>query len=150
MNYSIEKLNELNRSVIKKIQEIWEASVRATHDFLTEEDILRIRPQVAAALSAVTVLVIKDNGNIIGFSGLSDQKIEMLFLSPTYRGQGIGQFFIKHILNEYTIKYVDVNEQNLQAINFYKRTGFTIAGRSATDEAGNPFPILHMKRSTMK
>lgn len=40
---------------------------------------------------------------------------------------------------------MDVNEQNPQAVGFYKHMGFDTFKRSEFDEQGNPFPILHMK-----
>jgi putative acetyltransferase len=42
---------------------------------------------------------------------------------------------------------VDVNEQNEAALGFYEALGFSVVGRSPTDEAGRPFPVLHMKRA---
>ncbi len=33
--------------------DVWEASVRATHDFVTDEDLLVFRPMVTAALPAI-------------------------------------------------------------------------------------------------
>jgi putative acetyltransferase len=41
---------------------------------------------------------------------------------------------------------VDVNEQNDQAVGFYRHMGFEVTGRSAVDDLGQPFPVLHMKR----
>ena len=40
---------------------------------------------------------------------------------------------------------VDVNEQNPQAVGFYLRMGFAVVGRSETDDADRPFPILHLR-----
>lgn len=40
---------------------------------------------------------------------------------------------------------VDVNEQNFEAHRFYLRYGFMNVGRSETDSAGRPFPIIHMR-----
>ena len=34
------------------LRSLWERSVRATHDFLTEDDIAGLRPQVAGAFGA--------------------------------------------------------------------------------------------------
>ena len=39
---------------------------------------------------------------------------------------------------------VDVNEQNPLALGFYESKGFHIVGRDDRDEAGRPFPILHL------
>ena len=41
---------------------------------------------------------------------------------------------------------VDVNEQNPEAVAFYRRLGFEVEGRSALDSAGRPFPLLHMRK----
>jgi len=39
---------------------------------------------------------------------------------------------------------VDVNEQNPSALNFYKAKGFRVISRDETDDAGRPYPILHL------
>ena len=44
------------------------------------------------------------------------------------------------------VEYVDVNEQNPDAVKFYERMGFRTFHRDATDDQGNPFPILRMKK----
>lgn len=40
---------------------------------------------------------------------------------------------------------VDVNEQNEQAVGFYKRMGFTVIGRTGMDGLGKPYPLLQTK-----
>ena len=42
------------------------------------------------------------------------------------------------------MKKVDVNEQNPDAVGFYKHVGFEVTSRSPLDGMGKPFPILHM------
>jgi putative acetyltransferase len=39
---------------------------------------------------------------------------------------------------------VDVNEQNEQALGFYRHLGFEVVGRSPLDGQGKPYPLLHM------
>ncbi|GAY30020.1 GNAT family N-acetyltransferase, partial [Prevotella sp. MGM2] len=39
-----------------------------------------------------------------------------------------------------------VNEQNTGAVDFYLRMGFVVVGCDATDSAGRPFPVLHLKK----
>ena len=39
---------------------------------------------------------------------------------------------------------VDVNQQNPSALLFYISKGFHIIGLDDTDEAGRPYPILHL------
>lgn len=127
--------------------DIWEASVRATHDFLTEEKILEIKQIIieGKAFSHVSLFSFFDmEGNRLGFLGLSIDKIEMLFIHPDHRGKGVGQALTRFAIFEKNIKYVDVNEQNQQAVGFYKKMGFEVVKRNPLDAQGNPFPILHM------
>ena len=72
--------------------EIWEASVRATHDFLKEEDIVTLKPLILEHyFDAVDLKCAKDrNGTILGFCGVHEGNIEMLFISPESRGSGVG------------------------------------------------------------
>jgi putative acetyltransferase len=144
---NIESLNNIRDEDLDNILEVWESSVRATHTFLSEEDIISIKPQVKEGACFVDRLVCvrDDKGTIQGFMGIHDSKIEMLFISDAYRSKGIGKRLIEYAINNLNIKYVDVNEQNIQGVGFYKHMGFDIFKRSELDDQGNPFPILHMK-----
>lgn len=42
----IESLNDINNKEIDEILDTWELSVRATHNFFSEDDIISIKPQV--------------------------------------------------------------------------------------------------------
>ena len=41
---------------------------------------------------------------------------------------------------------VNVNEQNASGAGFYQRLGFEVIGRSPVDDAGRPYPLLHLRR----
>ncbi len=128
------------------VMQVWEASVRATHHFLKEEDILFFRKLIPEQyLDAVRLYAVRDAENIIlGFLGVSDNHIEMLFIHPDTRGKGIGSALLNYAVNELDLRKVDVNEQNGQAVVFYLHKGFSITGRSELDATGRPYPILHM------
>ena len=79
------------------------------------------------------------------FAAWGGNKLEMLFVSPESRGQGIGSALCNYAIEDMHVTAVDVNEQNQQAIDFYKQIGFSIVGRSPQDSQGKPFPLLHMK-----
>ncbi len=38
----------------------------------------------------------------------------------------------------------NVNEQNAQAVGFYKKMGFKVTGRSEVDDLGKPYPLLNL------
>ena len=131
--------------------DIWLRSVRATHTFLSEEDIQSFLPLVrdylASAESEFWVLC-SDSGEPVGFMGLSGSKMEALFLAPEFHGQGGGRRMVRHaqaLKGELT---VDVNEQNPAARQFYEACGFVVEGRSELDSDGRPFPLLHMRLAT--
>ena len=125
---------------------VWEASVRATHDFLTEVDIQAYKSLILNSyLDLVRLFCTKEYGRITGFLGLSDDTIQMLFIAPNMRGKGVGKQLLNYAILKKGIRKVDVNEQNPQAIGFYQHMGFSIVGRSEVDGQGRPFPLLHMK-----
>ncbi|MBC7893036.1 MAG: GNAT family N-acetyltransferase, partial [Sphingobacteriaceae bacterium] len=77
--------------------EVWESSVRATHDFLTEADIQFVKPLVReAVLHEITLACVRDaQGTLSGFVGVSDGKVEMLFVDAASRGTGIGRELLR-------------------------------------------------------
>ena len=132
-----------------EIARVWEASVRATHDFLSESDIERLAPLVRDRyLPAVRLFCIRDGEErIAAFIGLSERHVEMLFVRPDRRGTGLGRELLRFAVERHGARSVDVNEQNPQAAAFYLRMGFRVTGRSPLDSEGAPFPILHLRLS---
>ncbi|KRU28228.1 GNAT family acetyltransferase [Clostridium sporogenes] len=143
----IENLNNINKDDMDNILNVWESSVRATHTFLKEEDIISIKPQVKEGVDYVSkLLCVRDEKGVIqAFMGVHQSKIEMLFVDSNNRGNGIGKKLIDYAINVLNAKFVDVNEQNTQGVGFYKYMGFDTFKRSEFDDHENPFPILHMK-----
>ena len=126
--------------------QVWESSVRATHHFLSEEDIRSLAVYVPQALAQVPVLVVafSDQGIPVGFMGIDGTRLEMLFLSPDVRGTGLGRQLLQRGIRRYGVTSLCVNEQNPQALDFYLHMGFQVRSRTETDEQGNPFPLLCM------
>jgi len=129
-----------------QLLELWEQSVRATHHFLNDAQILKIRQQIIqhSYFDQVQLFHVEHQQQILGFMGIAGSKLEMLFISPLAFRQGIGSQLLQHALT-LDVTEVDVNEQNPDAITFYLKYGFKIISRSETDSEGNPYPILHLK-----
>jgi len=126
--------------------ELWEDSVRATHDFISDEDIEFFKPIIIEqAFPAVSLRCVKNkSGSILGFVGVHESKVEMLFILNEARGCGIGKLLLNYAIDKLNANEVDVNEQNPQAVGFYEHMGFKVKSRSPLDDMGKPFPILHM------
>ena len=139
-------INSASQRDYPAIIELWELSVRASHLFLPEDYLQRIKKLLPSILEAVKLFghLDKDQKTITGFLGVSDEKIEMLFIHPDKRGQGIGTLLNKFAMEQLHTYKVDVNEQNEQAVGFYKRIGYEVVGRTEVDGLGKPFPILQM------
>ena len=143
------QINRPTKDDYPRLIEIWENAVRATHDFLSQDDITRLRALILDQyFDAVDLYVWRDEGlNIVGFIGLQGQKIEMLFVDPRAMKQGVGRALIDFAISNHGAKLVDVNAQNPGALAFYQKVGFKVVGRSETDGEGRPFPILHLQLS---
>ncbi|WP_018754362.1 acetyltransferase [Paenibacillus terrigena] len=148
-SYTLIHKDNLTDNELFQILRVWEASVRATHHFLAEEDIVSLIPLVQSGVPQVEhVICIEDQQQEIqAFMGIHGDKIEMLFVDPELRGKGIGKKLITYALDDMNVNYVDVNEQNPQAVGFYEHVGFEVYERSELDDQGNPFPILRMKKA---
>lgn len=106
--------------------EIWRSAVRATHDFLAEEDFARIEGNLTSAyFPAVTLRVAERESVAVGFAGVAEGSLEMLFVTDTARGHGVGSLLLADAVELYGVRNVDVNEQNPDAPAFYLRRGFT-------------------------
>ncbi|KGQ68256.1 GNAT family N-acetyltransferase [Gallibacterium anatis] len=132
---------------LEKLLDLWQASVEATHHFLSAEEIAAIRPYVPEAFKGVEHLFLaKEDGEIVGFMGINGTKLEMLFIAPEKRGKGIGKTLLQHAVVKFGVNSLTVNEQNPQAVGFYQYMGFQTVERHELDEQGNPYPILIMKK----
>ena len=130
-----------------RLVQIWEDSVRATHDFLPNSYIDMLKNLVLTRyLDAVMLICTKDScQRITGFAGVSAGKVEMLFIDPRYRGQGLGRQLLGYAIEHMNADELDVNEQNPQALGFYLKQGFEVIGRTEHDGLGQPYPLLHLR-----
>ncbi|MGH1520420.1 acetyltransferase [Chryseobacterium sp. JK1] len=142
MSHSIRLANAEDYS---RIMEIWESAVRATHDFLAEEDFNYFKEAIPRDyLPNLEVYLITENDEAQGFASVAEGNLEMLFIHNDVRGKGFGKE-LYHFMKEKTgLTKVDVNEQNLQAIGFYEKMGFKKIGRSEKDGSGKDYPLIHM------
>jgi putative acetyltransferase len=129
-----------------RMSDVWEAAVRATHDFLSEDDIQFFRGFLPEVFGRLNVSVAERDGVVMGFIAIAERHVEALFVAPELHGQGLGRRLLDHVIahDPSTAWTVDVNEQNPGATRFYEHVGFVRVGRSELDASGRPFPLLHL------
>lgn len=140
---------ERTPNLIEQLVSVWEESVKATHLFLSGEEIENIKTYVPEALKQIPHLIIEtdEHGQPSAFMGIDNHKLEMLFILPQQRGKGLGRKLIEYAHEIDEIHELTVNEQNPVARGFYEHMGFKVYKRTSLDEQGNPYPILYMKRN---
>ena len=79
------KITEISKRephLLQSLTALWERSVIATHLFLSAEEIAQIKQYLPQALSEVAHLIIAPNehGEPLGFMGINEQKLKVLFL----------------------------------------------------------------------
>ena len=137
-------LVKLSPTDYPEIIDLWEASVRASHHFLKPQEIDFYKPLVLKYALPDNQLYGIKNPQLQGFIGIREHKIEMLFVHPDSFGCGLGSQLLDFAVNQLNCEFVDVNEENPRAYEFYRRHGFTLLSRDELDDSGNPHPILHL------
>lgn len=141
------EVKERTKNLINQLLEVWENSVKATHTFLSNEEIENIKKYVPQALNGISHLIIEtdENDNPIAFMGIEENKLEMLFIKNSERGKGIGKQLLNYGIENYGVNDLAVNEDNPQARGFYEHMGFKVYQRNKLDDQGNPYPVLYMR-----
>lgn len=130
----------------QQLLKLWEASVRATHHFLGEEEILQMKHDVPELLDEVEHLVVAiEEEEPVAFLGVNGKKLEMLFVHPDHFRKEIGRRLMKYAKDWYLIDQICIPEANVDAKEFYRAMGFQVYKKSKFDENGNENPILHME-----
>lgn len=133
-----------------RLFQVWHDAVKATHHFLSAEDFDAIAGDVRNYVADASFWVIDDEvGQPAAFMSLTGAHIDALFVDPVAHGRGIGRALVVHARQfaENGVVTVDVNEQNEGAVAFYERVGFVAFDRSAVDDAGRPYPLVHLRQS---
>lgn len=143
----IVEIRDRTSNLIDELLEIWEDSVRATHLFLSDEEIRNIKKYVPVGLKSISHLIIATNENDVpvAFMGIEERKLEMLFIKNSERGKGLGKQLLNYSIDNYNVNELAVNEQNPKAQGFYEHMGFKVYQRNELDDQGNPYPVLYMK-----
>lgn len=109
---NIVEIKNREKNLIDELLNLWENSVKATHQFLSNEEIEKIKKYVPEALKEVQYLIIAENEeNIpIAFMGINEKRLEMLFVKNNEIGKGIGRQLLTYGIKNYDVNELTVNE----------------------------------------
>ncbi|MBD0417413.1 acetyltransferase [Oryzicola mucosus] len=127
--------------------EIWRSAVLATHGFLSKRDFHGISVMVEKSYLPAAALVVAVGEEDVpqGFMGTTGDNVDALFVHAESIGNGVGRLLLEAFLSGREEVTVDVNEQNSSGRLFYEKMGFQVTGSSDFDDAGRPYPLLHMR-----
>ncbi|MCI5968718.1 glutamine-hydrolyzing GMP synthase [Helicobacter sp.] len=140
---------------LEALVDLWEDSIRDSHNFLKESDIATLKPEVSELLKvSENTLVVTDDAIFLGFLGVEQNRIEMLFVHPKFFKRGVGIALLREAfmrsLRQYDSIVVDCNVENVRGLRFYTQLGFKEIGRSQKDSKGRDFPMVHLEVSSKK
>ncbi len=142
-NYRIDALPAAEKETALAV---WEASVRATHDFVQPEHIEVYRRELETAdFAQWTMFCARDAaGHMVAMAAVKKGNLDMLFVHPDHLGAGVGGMLLRHAMDQLGVQTLQVNVQNEAAVGFYRHFGFQAVGRSEVDGSGKPYPIMMM------
>ncbi|TKX28817.1 GNAT family N-acetyltransferase [Campylobacter sp. MIT 12-5580] len=139
------QIKEKDENLLKTLFEIWQSSVRASHHFISQNDLQAIAKEIPSYLLNVEKLYIyKKESQILAFAGTNQNCLEMLFVGANMFGKGIGKALLNFCMQK-GVNELAVNEANTKALQFYQNMGFKISKRSEKDTQGRNYPLLFMK-----
>ena len=134
----IEEVKVRTPDLLERLLEVWENSVRATHLFLSDDEISSIKEYVPQALKEVAHLMIaKDGvGRPTAFMGVENGTLEMLFIDPEERGKGLGKSLVQYGIKNCAVERLAVMSRTRRPGDFMNTwaSGF-MGGQTSMNKA---------------
>lgn len=127
-------IRKLEKNDIDEIMRIWKSENIRAHSFIKKEYWESNYNYVKKILPEAEVYVYLIKEKVVGFIGLNKNYIEGIFVDKDNKYKGIGKSLLnKAKENRDTLK-LNVYKENTNAINFYKKNGFTIIDENIDNE----------------
>ena len=102
---------------------------------------------ILAAFRESDVIVCEDGG-VMGFAAMFDGQLRALFVHSAARGRGVGHALLNAALaREPRGLSLHVAESNMNARQFYERSGFTVTGQANRQYNGTDISYVRMSPS---
>ncbi|MCM1023443.1 MAG: GNAT family N-acetyltransferase [Prevotella sp.] len=109
---------------LERIMEIWLSSNLEAHGFIRREYWQDCFAEVSEAIPRAEVYTALRGGEIAGFIGLNESRIEGFFVDGRHRSNGLGKSLLDFVKTLYPKLSLCVYEKNVRAAEFYRREGF--------------------------
>ena len=120
----------------EQVMKLWLFGNMDAHSFVPEEYWRSHFNEVQEALLQAKVFVYDINGKVLGFIGLMNEYIAGIFVDRNYRSTGVGTQLLTYVKQKYDTLSLSVYQQNLRAVAFYHRVGFSILSEGVDKDTG--------------
>lgn len=127
-------IEKFKTEYLDDIMQIWLASNISAHSFIKSSYWKSMFDEVKKMIPQAEIYVYRDNGEILGFVGITDNYIDGIF--TICRSSGIGKALIDYVKKLKGSLELNVYEKNKLAIKFYERESFKIVSKSTDESTG--------------
>lgn len=115
-----------DENLVNEILGVYEKSIEHLNGAMPKESMEEIKNNTEKMIKNIENLIIvkNDEENIIGFMGCENENLEMLYLHPDYKNQGIGKELINIAINNHNVNKAHIVKINTDGIDFCRHMGF--------------------------
>lgn len=128
---------------IDKVMEIWYQENITAHSFIDKPFWKSSFDNVKKNISKSKIYIKEQDGEIIGFIGLSGNYIEALFVKSNFQCKGIGKELLDYCKKIFWSLNLKVYEDNKSAVKFYEKNFFSVCDKMNNYQTN--FPELYME-----
>jgi putative acetyltransferase len=129
------------------VLDLWlKASIQA-HDFVPETFWYEQLPAMRELyLPQAETLVLEENGHVLGFASLREQRLAALFVSPSAQGRRLGRQLLDEAKRRRDNLELGVYRANTRAVAFYRANDFMTLEETRDPHTGQPELTMHWSR----
>ena len=140
-------LGKMKTDDLDPVVQIWLESNRQAHSFIEADYWKKNKEEVRKMLPHSLIQVAEIEGNIVGFIGMNETKIEGLFVNYNFQSRGIGHSLIEWAKTRNEVLTLNVYQKNQRALKFYLQESFVIYEQFIDEETGEIEFLMQWKRS---